>query len=224
MPCQPYRAVVFDFDGTLAELTIDFQHMKRELLAEARRADSTVPPPGNMPALEWMDREERRLARRDPDAARDFALRLGAVVRRVETEAAARGRLFPFARPLLASLAEAGVRTAIITRNCSEAVGAVFPDAARAAGVVLSRDDVGRVKPDPEHLMRALDVLGVAPEQALMVGDHVMDIETGRRAGADAAGVLTGSSSRDEFLAAGACRVADDAQALLRDVFGAPAV
>lgn len=209
------RAVVFDFDGTLAELTIDFELMKRRLLALARRVVPDAPEPGATPALEWLDAVTDRLARTDPGAARRLSLRMHAEIRAVETEAASRGRLFSFSRPLLSSLAAAGTATAIVTRNCAEALQAVFPDAALAVGVVLCRDDVPRVKPDPAHVLAALEALGVEPGRALMVGDHVLDIETGRRAGMASAGVLTGKCTREQFLAAGARWVAGDAAELL---------
>jgi phosphoglycolate phosphatase len=49
---------------------------------------------------------------------------------------------------------------------------------------------VARVKPDPEHLLAAAAALGVAPERALMVGDHVMDVRAGRAAGMGTVGLL----------------------------------
>src|SRR5208282_1527700 len=49
--------------------------------------------------------------------------------------------------------------------------------------VLLTRDDVPRTKPDPAHLLAALEQLGVAREEAIMVGDHHMDIVAGRAAG-----------------------------------------
>lgn len=39
------------------------------------------------------------------------------------------------------------------------------------------------IKPDPEPLLLACKQLGLAPEQALYVGDHQRDVEAGRRAG-----------------------------------------
>ncbi len=40
-----------------------------------------------------------------------------------------------------------------------------------------------RTKPHPEHLHEALSQLGAVPEQAMMVGDHWMDIQAGKAAG-----------------------------------------
>jgi len=48
-----------------------------------------------------------------------------------------------------------------------------------------------------------------------MIGDHPLDIQTGKAAGVMTAGVCSGNSSRDELVLAGADRVADDCQKLI---------
>ncbi|MEM5787077.1 MAG: hypothetical protein AAGU11_07140, partial [Syntrophobacteraceae bacterium] len=47
-------AVVFDFDGTLAELHIDFNEMKRRLSLLAGTYSSAAPPEPFLPVLEWL--------------------------------------------------------------------------------------------------------------------------------------------------------------------------
>jgi len=218
-PRRQLQALVFDFDGTLATLTIDFRGMKEELLALAREVLPGIAAAGDTPALEWLDSlfvHQPGIAPGDAQALRN---RLECRIVDIEVAAAQCGALFDFVRPMLTRLRGKGVRTAIITRNCSKALYQVFPDAAELTDGVFTRDDVHRVKPDPGHLLAALEALGVSPGRAAMVGDHVSDIRTGKRAGTLTVGVLTGSSSRRDLLGAGADLVADDgrgaAQALL---------
>jgi phosphoglycolate phosphatase len=107
----------------------------------------------------------------------------------------------------------------VISRNITPAVTTVFPDILDHVQVFIPRDSARKVKPHPGHLHQALEVLGVAPEQALMVGDHPMDVQTGVRAGAAAAGVITatntGHANKRKFRDAGAQFVADDVSALV---------
>jgi len=201
------EAVIFDFDGTLAELVIDFTAMKRRVTEAAAAYLPTVPPANGLPVLEYAARLARSMA--DGEAARRFLDEVAGHVRDVEIEAAARARLFPATRAALAALAREHVRCGIITRNCREAVLRVFPDAERAVGVVLTRDDTPYVKPDPRHLLAALSALGAAPARSLMVGDHPMDVATGKAAGTLTAGVASGrvglpelGRSEPDFLAA----------------------
>ena len=66
--------------------------------------------------------------------------------------------------------------------------------------MLLTRDDVERTKPDPHHLIEALDRLSslgngapkLRPEEAVMVGDNWMDMQAGRAAGCATIGVLRG--------------------------------
>ncbi|KXA99033.1 hypothetical protein AKJ40_04135 [candidate division MSBL1 archaeon SCGC-AAA259M10] len=49
---------------------------------------------------------------------------------------------------------------------------------------VVSRDETKKAKPDPEPILSALNVLGVSPKKALMVGDSIQrDIKPGEKLG-----------------------------------------
>lgn len=67
-----------------------------------------------------------------------------------------------------------------------------------------TREETFYMKPNPAPVRLAARLVGVAPERCLMVGDTSVDILAGRRAGAQAAGVLCGFGERDELERAGA--------------------
>ena len=67
---------------------------------------------------------------------------------------------------------------------------------------VIGGDEAPR-KPNPEGLLSICAALGVAPSEALMVGDSLVDLAVGRAAGVRVCGVTWGHASRDELLAAG---------------------
>ncbi len=87
---------------------------------------------------------------------------------------------------------------------------------------VLCGEDTQRLKPHPDAVLKTLEELHFAPEEALMIGDMTMDIEMGKRAGVYACGVTYGNGSREQLLAAGADVVIDSMQELL-NVVGAKA-
>ncbi len=186
-------ALIFDFDGTLAVPTLDFAHMKRE--ARKVIARFCPVPEAAVPTMELLDIVEAA----HPDLAEAIRPAVLQRVREVEVEAAARSSLFPYVRPMLAACRTFGLQTGIITRNCPEAITRVFPDIAEHFPCIVTRDDVPRVKPDPEHLLAALEQLGVSPEETLMIGDHPMDIVVGQRAGTFTAGLATGEASLEEL-------------------------
>jgi phosphoglycolate phosphatase len=209
--------VVFDFDGTLAELHIDFTKLRRKIEALAEAMLEARPKPSDLPVLEWLDQLSRDA---EQSHGRDTALELHCrgrlIVQAVELDAARQGAVFPYARRMLAGLCRRGVATGVITRNSTAAVLKVFPEIRECCGVFLPREDAPALKPDPAHLLAALSRLNVEPERALMVGDHPLDIETGQRAGSLTAGVATGRLELDELAEEGPDFLAKDAEELVR--------
>ena len=210
-----FAAVVFDFDGTLAELILDFTAMKARLGRVAATFLADVPTPNGLPALEYARFLAETIGTESAQAAARFELFAARAIMDQEIEAARAARLFPATRPALTALTQAGTRVGIITRNCRAAVEIVFPDAAAYAGVILARDDARHVKPDPRHLLDALQALGVRPEDALMVGDHPMDVATGQAAGTRTAALASGRTPLAELARHNPDYLADDIAALV---------
>lgn len=223
----PLQALVFDFDGTLATLTLDFGEIRSRVVALAAGYLPQPPQADGQPVLEWVESLAQEIERgvkgsagrrNGAGAARQFQTRCAKMIQTMEVAAAAHGRLFPFTRLLLRELAKSGLGLAIITRNCRPALRAVFPDVAQYCDFLLTREDVTRVKPDPSHLLAALERLGCSPTRALMVGDHPLDIETGRRAGTLTAAVASGANNRAVLQAHGPDFLADDVSELMREL------
>ncbi len=81
---------------------------------------------------------------------------------------------------------------------------------------VVTRDQVRYAKPDPDLFVAAADALGVAIENSVVVGDSVWDLLAARRARALGIGLLSGGYGEDELIRAGAYRVYQDPDDLLR--------
>ena len=141
-------ALIFDFDGTLARQTLDYSIMKREAIKAVREFVHISDRP-DLPTMELLDLVDTSTEK--GDKALKAAL---AAIQRVEIEAAKKSGLFPFVRPMLARFRELGLTMGIVTRNCHEGVTTVFPDV-YDHGIVLTRDDVPKIKPDPAHLEAA---------------------------------------------------------------------
>lgn len=186
-------AIVFDFDGTLAELTLDFTLMKKKLAALFEAYTEERPELPNIPALEWLDKLAADIEEYEGrDMGLEFHSRGRLIIQATELDAARLSKLFPFTRNMLAELTERGIKTGIITRNGTAAVKTVFPDIEKYCDVFLAREDVDAVKPDPAHLQAALDQVGATAENSLMVGDHTLDLDTGKNTGTKTAGVTSG--------------------------------
>lgn len=69
---------------------------------------------------------------------------------------------------------------------------------------VVTANDVTAHKPDPEGVLKALDKLGVGPQEAVVLGDHRYDMMAAKAAGVYAIGVSHGFSAPNELVIAGA--------------------
>lgn len=206
------KGFAFDFDGTLAVPTLDFALMRRHVV-EAVRNGAGVSVQENGPLLESLATATAGLT---PEHAAHVRRLADEAIKDVELEAAARSRLFPFVRPLLAAFEAHGLPFAVVTRNCPEAVLTVFPDLHEHCAGLVTREDVAHVKPHPAHLCKAVRALGMDARHVLMVGDHAMDIEAGKLAGALTAGVASGEMTEARLAEAAPDFLAPDAGALMR--------
>jgi len=194
------RAFLFDLDGTLIEQSIDFARMRR-LAEDVLRAYGLSPDPWNgLFVLEMIEQAAEALAA-TAGAERARALRDEArrVVMDLELDAARGARAFAGVPDMLADLHARGLGVAIVTRNCRPAVEYVIAQNGLLCDVLLTRDDVPYVKPDPRHLLIALSRLGARGDEAVMVGDHPSDIQVGQRVGAATVAVLSPGVGPERF-------------------------
>jgi HAD superfamily hydrolase (TIGR01509 family) len=77
-------------------------------------------------------------------------------------------------------------------------------DAEKIVDAWTTSDDVEETKPEPDLVHAALDKVGGRPEEAMLVGDTVWDVEAAHRAGVETLAVLTGGFSEQELRDAGA--------------------
>lgn len=91
----------------------------------------------------------------------------------------------PGARELLASVREAGVRTALVTMSWRRMAEAIAERAGfEAFDVVVAGDEVEQGKPDPEAYLRATAALGVDPAACVAVEDSEVGVAAAVASGA----------------------------------------
>lgn len=207
--------VIFDFDGTLAKLNIDFDKMRQAIHELILRYGLDLQTLQHRFVLEIITEAGTLLIKQSSQRSRSFLDEAYRIIESIEVEASIRGELFPGTKKLLTSLREYSIQAGVITRNCAKAVHTVFPDILSYCPVVVCRDDVKYVKPHPEQLTLVLSKLDAKADRSMMIGDHPLDIETGHNAGTLTAGVLTGHFREDDFMTSGADLVLSQASDIL---------
>jgi HAD superfamily hydrolase (TIGR01509 family) len=83
-------------------------------------------------------------------------------------------------------------------------------------------DDVEQTKPQPDLVHAALDKVNGKPDDALLIGDTVWDVEAAHRAGVETLAVRTGGFSEQELSEAGARQVFTSVEELRRSLVETP--
>src|SRR6266852_6054595 len=200
----PFEAILFDYDGTLAVLNLDFATMRQHLLAFTVAQGIAPQELSGLDILEMLERATALLHQHHPERAARYARAAAQLLQDMEVEAARHSGLLPGVQELLAALRHEHIGVGIVTRNCDAAVRVTFPHIDAYCQAFVPRDRVTQVKPHPAHLQAALDGLGTTPARAIMVGDGALDIRAGKALGMFSVGVLSGNSTTAKLLAQGA--------------------
>jgi len=81
--------------------------------------------------------------------------------------------------------------------------------------LLVTADDMQRMKPDPQCIEIILQSLGIEPSEAVMIGDMATDIQAGKAAGTATIGVTYGYGKPKDLVAAGPDIILGDAMGLV---------
>jgi phosphoglycolate phosphatase len=162
-----YDAVVYDLDGTLVDLSVNWDSVAQDAAAalESRGVDASD-------ADLWA-----MLDIADETGNRDT---VEAAIAEHECQGAECSTRLPSVDDLPQT-----VPVAVCSLNCERACRLALEHhgIAECVDVVIGRDTVETEKPDPEPLLAAVRRLGSDPERTLFVGDSERDELTAERAG-----------------------------------------
>jgi HAD superfamily hydrolase (TIGR01509 family) len=179
----PVRAVIFDFDGLLADSEPLQIHAWQQFLS---RYDKRLEPDLLHEMFGLRVRDSSKLVRErldlpiSPEQVMDERDEI--FMELVERELS----LFPGARPLVSRLSEMhSIRLALATSGRRPYIELALRTSGLAGAfeVEVNGDDVQRGKPDPEIYLRAAQRLGVAPGACVALEDAPHGIHSAKSAG-----------------------------------------
>jgi HAD superfamily hydrolase (TIGR01509 family) len=178
---QPFRAVIFDLDGVLADSEPWWNEIDKKLLGEygvVYRGEyhRNVLGVSYQLAVEFYKKAfgltaptEELMRRRGEIAAEFFANRVG---------------LFPSTRQTLEHLRQMNLHLAVATSSVS-ASARPFLDRYQLTAffdVIVTGDEIERGKPHPDIYLRAAEKLGVPATECLVIEDALSGIAAGKAA------------------------------------------
>jgi len=195
------KAVIFDLDGVL----LDNTELIVEIFQEtARRSGSRVPSRKNVIAtlgLVGRDMVEILLGKKHTETLTQVWME-----REKETKST------PGIREVLNALK---TKKAVVTSAPTLFAKRRLKEFIDYFDVIITQESTKKHKPDPEPLFFACDKLGIKPEEAVYVGDRIIDFETAKNAGTDFIGILSGGTSEEEFKKAGVKKIINSLNELL---------
>jgi len=191
------QAVLFDFDGTLADsypaIAASVNHV---------RAHHGLPPLSVVEVKLQVGRGADYLLSHTVPAG-DVRANVGLYIAHHPSVLRNGTVVMPGAAELLEVLARRGLRLAVCS-NKPVAFTRELLDWLKIAGrfqAVLGPEDVAKPKPAPDMLLAALERLSIQADEALYIGDMTVDVQTARAAGVRVWIVATGSDSAEAVAA-----------------------
>ncbi|MEP7069650.1 MAG: HAD-IA family hydrolase [Usitatibacter sp.] len=190
-----YELVVFDWDGTLMDST--------KVIASSLRsacADVGIAVPSERDALYVIGLNLADSCNHvAPDLDEAGRLRLAERYRHHFLAREGEMPLYEGVVEMLADLHGKGMRLAVATGKARRGLDRVLDATGLRRWFEATRcADEGFAKPHPDMLLMLMDITGVDPRRALMVGDTTHDLELAANAGVDAVAVSYGA--HDETL------------------------
>ncbi|MCS7136123.1 MAG: HAD-IA family hydrolase [Nitrososphaerota archaeon] len=194
------KAVIFDLDGTLVEFKLKINDAKLKIISRLRELGLD---PGNLSPEDSIQAIISKVTKTNGIVDKTFNERIKSevfsIMENFELEAALAPSPRGDALKVLTSLKSMNIMVAVATNSCKKASLLTLQKCGMLThvDVVVTRDDVERIKPANDLLKKALSLLGISSDEAVYVGDTTYDIEAAKSIGVKSVAVLGGVHSEN---------------------------
>lgn len=193
-----YKAVLFDFDYTLADSSRGIVTCFQQVLKRHGYTDITDETIKRTIGKTLEDSFSIMTGVTDADQLENWRKEY---VKEADTYMTINTHIYPGTLKVLEYFKNNGAKVGIISTKYRFRILEFFEKYLPNGwfDVIVGGEDVTKHKPNPQGVAIALEKLGISPSQTLYIGDSVVDGETAVNAGTDFIGVTTGMTSREEL-------------------------
>ncbi len=193
-----YRAVLFDFDYTLADSSRGIEDCINHSLAQMGLAPATPRAIAETVGLSLAETFCRLAGPATPEQCAEFSRHFIARADKIMVDSII---LYDSARTVIPELKQRGLALGVLSTKFRRRIHAVLrrEKMRKYFDVIVGGEDVVNHKPHPEGALRAVKALGAAVDEVLYIGDSIVDAETAKRAQLPFVAVLTGVTPRRAF-------------------------
>ncbi len=188
-----YKLVIFDWDGTLMDSVPKIVNV---LKLAAKHCDAVIPSEDDAKSIIGLSLPSAiaKLFPNDEDKWAALAQTYKTVYKEEDDTPTP---LFSGANELLDALAASQVQLAVATGKSRTGLNRLMAESSTEDFFVTTKTaDEAQSKPSPDMLNQILAITGVAAENAVMIGDSLLDIEMAKQAGVAAVGLTHGAATR----------------------------
>jgi pyrophosphatase PpaX len=171
------QAILFDLDGTLLDSRAQDEEQIRLLLTDILQL-----PAGPEDIAHYYGMPSQEILQQvAPDRVNELMPKLEDLQRQTENLT----MVFPGIKTVVKKLAQAKFSLGVVTSKTRQEliISRTAYDLPEQIEVWVAADDVVKPKPDPAPVLKALNLLGCSPAEAVMIGDTHFDMQAGRSAG-----------------------------------------
>lgn len=200
------KAVIFDLDGTIANFNLDFKTLRAEVRSYLIRTGVPVSVLNVNESVFEMLKKAEIYFKNNGKAFDEVRRKVFAIAEKFEMEAASTTNLQSGAIETLKELKRMQLKIGLCTTSSQKAVTYILErfKINEFFTVIVPRDKVKYVKPNTEQFELALKALDTRPEETVIVGDSVVDMQSAKELKAIAVGLPTGISTLKQLKAHGA--------------------
>ena len=186
------KAIVVDMDGTITKFNLDFMNLRRRALEELEKMNLRTPEMTDQLGFAFILHQLK--GKVDAETFRGVRSKMYSMLEEMELKSATEVELYPGAVDTLRKLRRDSLRIGLVTNNGRRGTDLTLSryGLRDMFDAVVTRDDCDDMKPAAEPVLRVLSKLDVATDEALLIGDGVMDIMAAKAAGVQVAAVATG--------------------------------